>query len=82
MLLFFGVESILNQEPTTPAENDPASGVYKARKAGERPFILNPDQYENPDYPGAYMKWTGRKSGTRPTAICVSFVRCSAPLER
>jgi cysteine synthase len=59
MLLFFGVEPIVNQEPTTPAENDPASGVYKARKDGERPDMLNPGQYENPDNPGAHTKWTG-----------------------
>jgi cysteine synthase len=59
MLLFFGVEPIVNQEPATPGENDPASGVYKARKAGERPDMLNPGQYENPDNPGAHIKWTG-----------------------
>lgn len=59
MLLFFGVEPIVNQEPTNPTENDPASGVYKARKDGERPDMLNPGQYENPDNPAAHRKWTG-----------------------
>ncbi len=59
MLLFFGVEPIVNQEPATPAENDPASGVYKARRDGERPDMLNPGQYENPDNPAAHSKWTG-----------------------
>ena len=59
MLLFFGVEPIVNQEPAKPAENDPASGVYKARRDGERPEVLNPGQYENPDNPAAHEKWTG-----------------------
>ena len=59
MLLFFGVEPIVNQEPTTPVENDPASGVQKARRDGERPDRLNPGQYENPDNPAAHTKWTG-----------------------
>ncbi|MDJ0778172.1 MAG: pyridoxal-phosphate dependent enzyme [Gammaproteobacteria bacterium] len=59
MLLFFGVEPIVNQEPAKPADNDPASGVYKARRDGERPDMLNPGQYENPDNPGAHEKWTG-----------------------
>jgi cysteine synthase A len=59
MLLFFGVNPIVNEEPANPTENDPASGVYKARKDGERPDTLNPGQYENPDNPGAHEKWTG-----------------------
>ncbi len=59
MLLFFGVEPIVNREPATPTENDPASGVYKARKDGERPDMMNPGQYENPDNPAAHRKWTG-----------------------
>lgn len=59
MLLFFGVRPIVNQEPQSPSENDPGSGVFKARKDGERPEMLNPGQYENPDNPGAHEKWTG-----------------------
>ncbi len=59
MLLFFGINPIVNEEPADPSENDPASGVYKARKDGERPDTLNPGQYENPDNPGAHEKWTG-----------------------
>lgn len=46
MLLFFGIEPIVNQEPATPAENEPASGVYKARKDGEWPDMLNPGQFQ------------------------------------
>jgi len=59
MLLFFGVHPIVNKEPQSPSENDPASGVFKARKDGERPDMLNPGQYENPDNPAAHIKWTG-----------------------
>lgn len=59
MLLFFGVEPIANQEPQKPAESDSASGVYKARKDGEATDVLNPDQYDNIDNPGAHEKWTG-----------------------
>ena len=59
MLLFFGINPIVNREPANPTENDPDSGVYKARKDGERPDTLNPGQYENPDNPGAHEKWTG-----------------------
>lgn len=59
MLLFFGISPIVNKEPVSPRENDPDSGVYKARKDGERPDTLNPGQYENPDNPGAHEKWTG-----------------------
>ncbi len=59
MLLFFGIHPIVNKEPESPSENDPASGVFKARKDGERPDMLNPGQYENPDNPGAHEKWTG-----------------------
>jgi len=59
MLLFFGINPIVNEEPANPSENDPASGVQKARKDGERTDTLNPGQYENPDNPGAHEKWTG-----------------------
>jgi cysteine synthase A len=59
MLRFFGIKPIVNQEPANPKENDPASGVQRARKDGERPDTLNPGQYENPDNPGAHEKWTG-----------------------
>lgn len=59
MLLFYGINPIVNQEPAAPKKNDPASGVQKARMDGERPDTLNPGQYENPDNPGAHEKWTG-----------------------
>lgn len=59
MLLFFGIEPIVNQEPPEPEDNDPRTGVFKARKAAEAPDTLNPGQYENPDNPKAHEKWTG-----------------------
>ena len=59
MLQFFGIEPIVNVEPQAPAENDPATGVYKARKDGQEPDAVNPGQYENTDNPEAHEKWTG-----------------------
>lgn len=59
MLLFFGIEPIVNQEPPAPEDNDPRTGVYKARKAGKAADTMNPGQYENLDNPGAHEKWTG-----------------------
>ncbi len=59
MLLFFGVEPIVNVEPQNPSETDPASGVVKARVDGEAEDAINPGQYDNPDNPAAHEKWTG-----------------------
>ena len=59
MLQFFGIEPMVNEEPQNPAENDPATGVFKARRDGKRPDTINPGQYENPDNPNAHEKWTG-----------------------
>ena len=59
MLLFFGINPIVNDEPEAPSKNDPGSGVYKAREDGKRPDTLNPGQYENPDNPRAHEKVTG-----------------------
>ena len=59
MLQFFGIEPIVNQEPQNPVENDPATGVFKARLDGNEPDAINPGQYENPDNPEAHEKWTG-----------------------
>ncbi len=61
MLLFFGVEPIVNQEPPFPDANDPRSGVYKAREKGAEPGWVNPSQYDNPDNPKAHEKWTGKQ---------------------
>ena len=61
MLLFFGVEPIVSQEPQHPDADDPNSGVNKARKMGRRKGWLNPGQYDNPDNPKAHQKWTARQ---------------------
>ena len=61
MLLFFGIEPIVNVEPTDPSETDPQSGVYKAKKDGEAKEAINPGQYHNEDNPGAHGKWTAQQ---------------------
>ena len=61
MLLFFGIEPIVNVEPQDPDETDPASGIYKARKDGENPDALNPGQYDNEDNPKSHEKWTAQQ---------------------
>ena len=59
MLLFFGIEPIVNEEPQNPSENDPESGVYKAKADGGAADAINPGQYDNEDNPEAHEKWTG-----------------------
>ena len=59
MLQFFGIEPIVNVEPQAPEENDPRTGVFKARQDGQQPDAMNPGQYENNDNPAAHEKWTG-----------------------
>ena len=61
MLLFYGIEPIVNKEPDTPVENDPRSGVSKAREDARRADVINPGQYDNPDNPGAHEKWTAEQ---------------------
>ena len=59
MLLFYGIEPIVNVEPEKPGKSDPQSGVYKAKRDGESADTLNPGQYHNTDNPKAHEKWTG-----------------------
>ena len=59
MLLFFGIEPIVNVEPKNPDESDPESGVFKAKMDGEHEEALNPGQYHNEDNPKSHEKWTG-----------------------
>lgn len=77
MLLFFGVEPIVNQEPPQPDASDPRSGVYKARKRGERKGWINPGQYDNPDNPKAHQKWTAKQIweqiGGRISVFCAGL---------
>ncbi len=61
MLLFFGVQPIVNQEPPLPDSNDSRSGVFKARQKGEQSGWINPGQYDNPDNPIAHQKWTAKQ---------------------
>jgi len=61
MLLFYGIEPIVNVEPDTPTENDPRSGVSKARQDALQEDVINPGQYDNPDNPGAHEKWTAEQ---------------------
>ena len=59
MLLFYGIEPIVNEEPANPKEGDPRSGINKAKRDGEAEDTWNPGQYDNPDNPKAHEKWTG-----------------------
>jgi len=59
MLLFYGIEPIVNEEPDNREEGDPRSGINKAKRDGEAEDTWNPGQYDNPDNPKAHEKWTG-----------------------
>lgn len=61
MLLFFGINPIVNKEPANPSPTDPASGIYKAKKLGLTEGWLNPGQYDNEDNPKAHQKWTAKQ---------------------
>jgi cysteine synthase len=61
MLRFFGIEPIINLEPTNPDETDPQSGVYKAKKDGEDKEAINPGQYHNEDNPKSHERWTAQQ---------------------
>ena len=61
MLLFYGIEPIVNLEPTDPSETDPESVVYKAKRDGEAKEAINPGQYHNEDNPGSHERWTARQ---------------------
>ena len=61
MLLFFGIEPIVNVEPKNPDETDPESGVFKAKRDGEDEEALNPGQYHNEDNPRSHEKWTAQQ---------------------
>ena len=68
MLQFFGIEPIVNVEPQAPEENDPRTGVFKARQDGQQPGAMNPGQYENNDNPEAHENGPARKFGSKPRA--------------
>lgn len=61
MLLFFGIEPIVNVEPENPVADDPRSGVSKARKDALSDGVLNPGQYDNEANPRAHERWTAEQ---------------------
>ena len=61
MLLFYGIQPIVNVEPLNPTEGDPESGVSKAKKDGEAPEAINPGQYHNDDNPKSHERWTAQQ---------------------
>jgi len=80
MLQFFGIQPIVNVEPAAPAENDPRTGVVKAREAGKRADTLNPGQYDNPDNPQSHERWTApqiwEQTGGEIDIFCAGLGTC------
>lgn len=77
MLLFFGIEPIVNVEPENPVEGDPTSGVTKAKRDAERADVVNPGQYDNDANPRAHERWTARQiwqqTGGRIDVFCAGM---------
>jgi len=61
MLLFFGIEPIVNVEPENPVKGDPQSGISKARMDALKDGVINPGQYHNEANPRAHEKWTAEQ---------------------
>ena len=61
MLLFYGIEPTVNVEPENPVENDPQSGVTKAKMDALQDGVINPGQYDNDANPRAHEKWTSEQ---------------------
>lgn len=61
MLLFYGVEPIVNVEPKNPDEGDPNSGVSKAKQDALQDGVMNPGQYDNEANPRAHERWTAKQ---------------------
>lgn len=61
MLLFYGVQPIVNVEPENPIEGDPQSGVTKAKNDGLADGVFNPGQYDNEANPRAHERWTAEQ---------------------
>lgn len=61
MLLFYGIEPIVNVEPENPIEGDPQSGVSKAKCDAQKEGVINPGQYDNEANPRAHEKWTAEQ---------------------
>ena len=61
LLRLFGVEVIVNNEPICPDPADKTSGIYKAKKIGNKEGWFNAGQYENEMNPKSHEKWTARQ---------------------
>ena len=59
LLRLLGTEILVNEEPICPDPNDKTSGIYLAKKIGEKKEWFNPGQYDNEANPQAHEKWTG-----------------------
>ncbi len=59
LLRLLGTEILVNEEPICPDPNDKTSGIYLAKKIGEKKEWFNPGQYDNEANPEAHEKWTG-----------------------
>lgn len=59
MLMLFGIQPIVNQEPMCPDRDDPDSGINKVKKWSRENNWFNAGQYDNPDNPGAHEEYTG-----------------------
>ena len=61
LLKLFGVDAEIEVEPICPDPLDKESGIYKARKLGEKKGWFNAGQYENLDNPASHKKWTAKQ---------------------
>ena len=61
LLRIFGVNVIINEEPICPDPKDETSGIYKAKRIGNRKSWFNAGQYENENNPKAHYRWTAKQ---------------------
>lgn len=58
MLRLFGVKPIVNKEPICPDPSDKKSGIYIAKKKGQKKGFYNAGQYENEFNPNSHFELT------------------------
>lgn len=58
MLKLFGVKPIINKEPICPDPSDKKSGIYMAKKMGQKKGFYNAGQYENEFNPKSHFELT------------------------
>jgi len=61
LLRLFGVNVIVSEESICPDPADKNSGIYKAKKIGNKPGCFNAGQYENNFNPKSHKKWTAKQ---------------------